>query len=167
MTDLEKIRSRSYDLQGTSERPKGDMTMKRRLFIPFLCALAVLLLIAGCTGSKGKYADAKEVNKEYMALVQGYIDDLDKTENAQDAAKAIDRFADGMQALWPKMKALAEKYPELKDRDNIPEELMEMQAEAAEVGKKMGAAMMKLMPYMKDPEVQKAQKRLQETMKKQ
>jgi uncharacterized protein YjgD (DUF1641 family) len=140
------------------------MTMKRRRFIPFLFALAVLLLIAGCGG---KYADAKKVNKEYMALVQGYIDDLDKTESAQDAAKAIDRFADGMQALLPKMKALAEKYPELKDRDNIPEELKEMQAEAAEVGKKMGSAMMKLMPYMQDPEVQKAQKRLQETMKKQ
>jgi uncharacterized protein YjgD (DUF1641 family) len=140
------------------------MTMKRRRFIPFLFALAVLLLMAGCGG---KYADAKKVNKEYMALVQGYIDDLDKTESAQDAAKAIDRFADGMQALLPKMKALAEKYPELKDRDNIPEELKEMQAEAAEVGKKMGSAMMKLMPYMQDPEVQKAQKRLQETMKKQ
>ena len=138
--------------------------MKRRLFIPFLCALAVLLLIAGCAG---KYADAKKVNKEYMALVQGYVDDLEKTENAQDAAKAINRFADGMEALWPKMKALSEKYPELRDRNNVPEELKEMQAEAAEVGKKMGSAMMKLMPYMQDPEVQKAQKRLQETMMKQ
>ena len=139
--------------------------MKKGLVLPFLCALAVLLLIAGCTGSK--YADAKKVNKEYMALVQGYIEDLDKTENAQDAAKAINRFADGMKALWPKMKALSEKYPELKDQNNIPEELKEMQAEAAEVGKKMGSSMMKLMPYMQDPEVQKAQKRLQETMMKQ
>ena len=139
--------------------------MKKGLFIPILCALAVLVLIAGCKGAK--YDDAKKANKEYMALVQGYIDDLDKTENAQDAAKAINRFADGMQALWPKMKALAEKYPELKDPNNIPEELKEMQTEAAEVGKKMGSSMMKLMPYMQDPEVQKAQKRLQETMMKQ
>ena len=141
--------------------------MKKRLFLPFLYALAALLLVAGCTGSKGKYADAKKVNKEYMALVKGYIDDLDKTESAQDAAKAINRFTDGMEALWPKMKALSEKYPELRDPNNSPEELKEMQAEAAEVGKKMGGSMMKLMPYMQDPEVQKAQKRLQETMKKQ
>ena len=135
--------------------------MKKGLLLPFLCALVVLSLIAGCAG---KYADAKKVNKEYMALIQGYIDDLDKTENAQDAAKAINRFADGMQDLWPKMKALSEKYPELRDRENVPEELKEMQTEAEEVGKKMGSAMMKLMPYMQDPEVQKAQKRLQETM---
>jgi len=138
--------------------------MKKGLLLPVLCALAVLLLFAGCAG---KYDDAKKVNKEYMALVQGYVDDLEKTETAQDAAKAINRFADGMEGLWPKMKALSEKYPELKDRNNIPEELKEMQAEAAEVGKKMGNSMMKLMPYMQDPEVQKAQKRLQETMMKQ
>ena len=84
--------------------------MKKGLLLPRLCALVVLVLIAGCTGSK--YADAKKVNEEYMALVQGYIDDMDKTENAQDAAKAINRFADGMQAIWPKMKALSEKYPD-------------------------------------------------------
>ena len=140
------------------------MKMRKGLLLPFLCALAVLFLVAGCAG---KYADVKKVNKEYMGLVQGYVDDLDKTENAQDAAKAINRFADGMEDLWPKMKALSEKYPELKDRNNLPEELKEMQTEAAEVGKKMGGAMKKLMPYMQDPEVQKAQKRLQETMMKQ
>jgi len=140
------------------------MKMRKGLLLPFLCALAVLFLVAGCAG---KYADVKKVNKEYMGLVQGYVDDLDKTENAQDAAKAINRFADGMEDLWPKMKALSEKYPELKDRNNLPEELKEMQTEAAEVGKKMGGVMMKLMPYMQDPEVQKAQKRLQEVMMKQ
>ncbi len=140
------------------------MKMNKGLFLALLCAQAVSFLIAGCGG---KYADAKKVNQEYMGLVQGYVDDLDKTESAKDAAKAINRFADGMEDLWPTMKALYEKYPELKDRNNVPEELKEMQAEAAEVGKKMGSSMMKLMPYMNDPDVQKAQKRLQELMMKQ
>ena len=129
-----------------------------------LLVLAVALLISGCGG---KYADAKKVNKEYMEVVQRYIDDLGKAEEAKDAAKAINRFADGMEELWPKMKALSEKYPELKDRNNPPEELKEMQAQAQEMGKKMGNSMMKVMPYMTDPEVQKAQKRLQEVMTKQ
>jgi len=138
--------------------------MRKRLFYTLLCALAVSLLLAGCGG---KYADAKKVNAEYMDIVQRYVDDLDKAENAKGAAEAINRFADGMGDLWPKMKALSEKYPELKDRNNPPEELKEMQAEAQEMGKKMGSSMMKLMPYMSDPEVQKAQKRLQEVMTKQ
>jgi len=138
--------------------------MNKRVVPPLLCALAVSILMAGCGG---KYADAKKVNKEYMDLVQGYVDGLDKAENAQDAAKAINRFADGMEALWPKMRALSEKYPELKDRNKVPEELKETEQEAQEMGKKMGSSMMKLMPYMNDPDVQKAQKHLQEVMMKQ
>ena len=138
--------------------------MNKRLVLPLLCALAVSILMVGC---KGKYADAKKVNQEYMDLVQGYIDGLDKAENAKDAAKAIDRFADGMETLWPKMRALSEKYPELRDRNQVPEELKETREEAQEMGKKMGSSMMKLVPYMNDPEVQKAQKRLQEIMMKQ
>ncbi len=138
--------------------------MKKRLVLALLCTLAASLLIVGCGG---KYGDAKKVNKEYMDLVRGYINDLDKAENAQDAAKAINRFADGMEALWPKMRALAEKYPELKDRNKVPEELKETQEEAQEMSKKMGSSMMKLMPYMNDPDVQKAQKHLQEIMMKQ
>ncbi len=135
--------------------------MKKGLVFLLMCILPAALLFAGCGG---KYSDVKKVNAEYVALVQRYVDDLEKVTNAKDAAKAIDRFVDGMQDLWPKMKALAKKYPELKDRNKAPEELKELQAKAQEMGRKMGAAMRKLMPYMQDPEVQKAQKRLQAVM---
>jgi hypothetical protein len=140
------------------------MKIKKGCFFLFLCALAVSFLMAGCGG---KYADAKKVNKEYIELAKKYIADLNEVESAKDAAKAMNRFADGMEGLWPKMKALSEKYPELRDRNNPPEELKGIQTEAQEIGKKMGASMMKIMPYMKDPEVQQAQKRLQEVMMKQ
>ena len=60
--------------------------MQKGLFFPFLVALAVLFLVAGC---EGKYDDVKKVNKEYMELVQKYVDDLDKTESAKAAANAI------------------------------------------------------------------------------
>jgi len=69
-----------------------------------------------------------------------------------------------MENLWPKMQKLSEKYPELKDRNNQPEELKESQKKAEEVSKKMVASMMKIMPYMMDPEVQKAQQRLHAVM---
>jgi len=72
----------------------------------------------------------------------------------------MNRFADGMEDLWPKMQILSEKYPELKDKSSPPEELKETQKRAEEMGQKMAGSMMKLMPYMIDPEVQKAQKRL-------
>ena len=43
---------------------------------------------------------------------------------------------------------------------NIPEELKESQKKAEALGQKMAGSMMKIMPYMNDPEVQKAQERM-------
>ena len=81
-------------------------------------------------------------------------------------AKAMNSFADGLEILWPKMKELSEKYPELKDKNNPPEELKESQNKAEESGKKIVGTFMKVMPYMEDPEVQKAQQRLSAIMTK-
>ena len=137
--------------------------MKKTVFVPFLCLLAVTFLLNSCGG---KYADAKKMNEEYIELIQTYTVELDKADNAKAVAKAMDHFADGLEDIWPKMKKLAEKYPELKDKDNPPEELKASQEKSREVGKKMAGSFMKLVPYMNDPEVQKAQKRLSGIMKK-
>jgi len=137
------------------------MKMKGKFPVLFFSVLAFSLMVAGCGG---KYSDAKKLNAEYVELVQVYMEDLDKADNAKAVAKAINRFADGMEGLWPKMQKLSEKYPELKDKKNPPEELQESQKAAQEMGVKMMGSMMKLMPYMNDPEVRKAQKRLQEAM---
>ena len=135
--------------------------MKKATIIIFVCLLTLSFIIIGC-GSK--YSDAEKMNEEYIALVESYIADLDKADNAKGAAKAINRFTDGLEDLWPKMQKLTEKYPELKDKSNPPEELKDTQKRAEEMGQKMVGSMMKLMPYMTDPEVQKAQKRMGEVM---
>jgi len=127
------------------------------MVVLFLSLLTISFLIIGCGG---KYSDAKKMNEEFIALVEDYIADLDKADNAKGAAKAINRFADGMEDLWPRMQKLSEKYPELKDKSNPPEELKESQKRAEAMSQKMAGAMIKLMAYIKDPEVQKAQKRL-------
>lgn len=131
----------------------------RRSVIGFLCLLA--LVGNGCAG---KYADVKKANADFVKITESYVADLEKAGDAKAVAKAMNKFADEMGKMWPKMQKLSEKYPELKDRDNPPEELKESQKAAEEVGKKMGATFMKIMPYMKDPEVVKAQKRLSEAM---
>ncbi len=130
--------------------------------IGMLCFVVSLFLLNGCGGEK--YADAKECNEEVIKVMDDYVAELDKSKNAADVAKAINGFADKMEALVPKMKKLAEKYPELEDTDNLPEELKESQAKAQAVGQKIAASMMKIMPYMSDPEVQKAQERMNAAM---
>ena len=135
--------------------------MKKKIVVLCLSLMVMSIITVGCGE---KYSDAKKMNEEYIALVEDYISELDKVANAKDAAKAINRFADGLEDLWPRMKKLSEKYPEIKDQSNQPEELKESQKKAEEMGKKMVGSMMKLMPYMVDPEVQQAQKRLGEVM---
>jgi hypothetical protein len=76
----------------------------------------------------------------------------------------MNRYSDELEELWPRMKKLSEKYPELKDESNPPEELKASQAQAKEVGMKMGQTFMKAMPYMSDPEVRKAQERMARIM---
>ena len=138
--------------------------MKKMMTVLFLTLLTISFLIIGCGG---KYSEAEKINKEYIALLEDYIADIDKADNAKDAAKAMNRFADAMEDLMPKMRKLSEKYPELKDRANPPEELKETWKKAEEMGLKMAGSMVKLIPYMMAPEVLNAQKRLAAAMMKQ
>ena len=137
--------------------------MKKRVAVFFLSFFVISFLITGCGG---KYSDVKKVNEKYISLIENYITDIDKADNADDAAKAVNKFADGMNALWPEMREFSKKYPELKDKSNPPEELKEINKRVKETSKKMVAAMMKLMPYMMSPKVLNAQKRLGSIMMK-
>ena len=137
--------------------------MKRGLIAVLLSLVATTFFIGGCGE---KYSDVKKVNEEYIQLVEKYISDMDKATSAKDAAKAINSFGDGMEKVLPEMKKMSEKYPELKNNVTPPEELKESQMKAEATGKKMVGAMMKIMPYMRDPEVQTAQKRLSTIMMK-
>ena len=135
--------------------------MRRALFISFLCLLVSGLWLTGCSS---KYADAKQMNAEFVNMTKTYLDDLEKSDTAKDVAKAMNRYADEMEKLWPKMKKLAEKYPELKDRNNVPQEMKESQKHVEEMGEKMAGAFRKIMPHMSDPDVRKAQQRISAVM---
>jgi hypothetical protein len=136
--------------------------MKNNIRLVLECLLMSILLISGCR--QHKYADAVQANEQYINLVETYVADMEKAGDAKDVARAMNQFADGMEKLFPKMRKIAEKYPELKDRDDIPPELKDLQQRAQAVAAKMGGAMIKVGPYMNDPEVQKAQKHFQEVM---
>ena len=136
--------------------------MKSNNLILMLCLTTTLLLFNGCGGKK--YADVRDVLEDYTKVMDDYITKLDKSENAGDVTKAMNSFADQMEKIAPKMKKISDKYPELKNSDNPPEELKDLQGKAEESGRKIVNAMMKIMPYMNDPEVQKAQERMSTAM---
>lgn len=118
-------------------------------------------MLSGC---RGKYDDAKQANEQYVMLLERYVMDMEKSETAQDVVGAMNRFSAGMEKLWPTMKKITAKYPELKQKNTMPEELQELETRAEAVSAKMGNAMMKIMPHLSDPDVLKAQQRFEAVM---
>ncbi len=128
-----------------------------------IALLAMVMFISACSA---KYSDAIEVNTQFGEAAEAYIDGMDKAKNADDVTETMDAFAAAMEKLGPRMKEIADKYPELKDPDNLPKELKESREKVDAIGMKIGGAMFKTMKYMNNPKVMAAQKRLQKAMTK-
>ena len=133
--------------------------MRQNVVISLVCVLTAIPFLPGCGGKK--YADVEQASNQWAGIIEEYAAALDKAGSAQDVAKATNQFADKMEKLAPAMQKLTEKYPELKNDQNTPEPLKKIQTRMEEAGKKMMGSMMKIAPYMNDPEVQKAQTRLE------
>lgn len=130
-----------------------------------LSIIFILLIAINCSKSR-KYEDMKNLFRDIIKAQEHYISDIEKVENVKDAANAINRLAEQMEKFIPKMKELEKKYPELKNQKEPPVELRDIIAKMAEVGSKMGeASMHKMVEYATKPEVQKAAKRLGESMR--
>ncbi|MBN1972667.1 MAG: hypothetical protein JW787_03455 [Sedimentisphaerales bacterium] len=138
--------------------------MKTHGLIPVLCIFVSMFLLNGCGGKK--YADAKKVTNDYINAMDEMATKLDKAANAGDVAEAINRYTDKMEKLLPKMKEIKDKYPELNNTNNYPEELKDLQEKATATSKKYASSMMKMMSYMNDPQVQKAQEHMTQMMMK-
>lgn len=136
--------------------------MRKRTLLGTVLVAIVVVLVA-CGG--GKYSDLIEVGNQFADATEKYINAMDKADDASSVASATDAYADKIEKLAPQMRKMAEKYPELKDRSKVPEELKESRQRDDALGKKMAGAMMKsMMTYMKDPQARKAQQRLQKAM---
>ena len=123
----------------------------------------IMLVLAGC----GKSDGPKAVIGEFLDTFDVYVEDMNKTENVDEAIAVTEKFSKAMAILKPKMEELEKKYPNLKNSlkgDAVAEEFKEFEGRIKEMGPKFGALMGKMMQYMGDPKFQEAQKKLQEAM---
>ena len=137
--------------------------MKTKQWIIVLCVVVFAVGTIACGGG-GKYADAKNVIAKSNKVLEGFLEKMDTVDNAKDVAAAINDFTDEMEKFVPEMKELEKKYPELGGGQSVPEELGEEGKKMMELWGKFGSIMMKIQQYADDPEVEKAQKRLQTVM---
>ena len=128
-------------------------------------ALVALLALLGCSGGQD-YSDAVDINTKFVDAMESYVGDIDKAENADDVADAVEAYAQKMEELAPQLKAIAAKHPEWKDMGKVPEELKPIQEKAKQIASQIPNTFMKTMKYMTDPQVRDAHKRLQESMAK-
>jgi len=136
-----------------------------RKTVLYYCILLVGLAgVVGC--GKSSNNDFVEVNTRYIEAMDAYTNDLDKAADADAIANAVNTFTDNMAELIPEMKKMQEKYVEWQDASKIPEDLKPLKEKADRVAEKVPMTFMKLMPYMQDPKVMAAMKRMQETMAK-
>jgi uncharacterized coiled-coil DUF342 family protein len=122
-----------------------------------------LFLLAYACGGGGD--DPKSVMSDFFKVMDVFFADIEKADNADDIVAAIDKFSEDMQGIAPRMKKVREKYPELKDMKNMPDELKEFEEKIKEIQPKMMGLMGKLMKYTTDPKVQAAQQKMMEAMK--
>lgn len=134
--------------------------MKR--FVLFV--VMVLFLFGMTVFGGGKYAEVKPFLEKMAASLGKFITDLEKAENADAVAAALDAYTEVMKKLAPKMKVLMEKYPELKDETKRPEELKPMIKKMEELGMKMMGVAGKIQQFAADPKVMEANKRFMEVM---
>jgi len=127
-------------------------------------ALVLGIVVAVACGGGGKYAQAKKLINQQIDIMTDYADAMEKADNAQKAAAAINDYAAATAALAPEMKKFQEQYPELKDQAEPPVELKPEMEKMQQVMGRLISASMKSAQYMMDPAVQEAQKKLGEAM---
>lgn len=113
----------------------------------------------------GKYSDIKSIMKTFNENTEQWIESMDKADTAKKVAAALSDYTNKMKDLRVEMTKMEEKYPELTDMADPPEELKEEAGKMEELMSKMMSTMMKAQQFADDPEVIKAQAEFQEAMK--
>ena len=134
-----------------------------RKVIVMVSIAALVVVASGCGG--GKYDDAKEaLNTQYDMMSDFAVG----VENAKDSAAVVvvlEKFQKTAEGAKEQMMAIAEKYPEMKNNENPPEELQEAIKKMDDVGPKFMGAMMKIaQTYGDDPAVQEALQKMQKAL---
>lgn len=124
-------------------------------------SLVLLFLTLGCGG---KYSDVIAVNEKFAKHLDACTKELEQAHDAKQAARALNDLADALEGLSPKMKRLADKYPELKGGQTVGNPaLEESQKNVEAVSQRFFMAMMKTAQF-RDEKVRKAQERVSRAM---
>lgn len=114
--------------------------------------------------SVGKYAHLKPVIQEMATALETFVVNLEKAENADAVAAALDNYTQAIIKFAPKVNEMMKKYPELKDETIRPEELKPLMDKMDKLAKKLATLFAKLGQYKNDPKVKAANERWEKAL---
>jgi hypothetical protein len=131
---------------------------------------AIFILITALIGLNckpaGKYADFKEYLDDSIKAEEEYISALERANSAKEVADAITALGNKMEKLAPRADILKKKYPDLRitDKKKLPAELKEEFERIDSMSQRLLTVSMKMMKYMMDSDVMKANQELAKKM---
>lgn len=149
------------------------MKMKRALTRKIAVATSLIAIVV-FTGAfsfgkrlspeETKYTDAKKVLENLAGLIETFVTEMDKADNAKNIAGVLDGFAEAMKELLPKIIEIREKYPELDNEDTHPQELKPLLERIDKAFQAMMKSYGKVKQHLEDPEVKAADEKYKEVM---
>ena len=133
----------------------------KKIVVPV--SIAAFMVVASCGG--GRYADAKKAINTQYKMMDEFTTSIDQAADSGAVVAALKKFQKSEQEAKEEMMAIAEKYPEMKDQANPPEELKAELAKMKEIMPRFIGALMKIgQEYGDNPDVQKVLQEMQAAM---
>ena len=125
-----------------------------------------LTAMLACGSGGGKYGEVKKTMGSVSKVMENLAKEMDQAEDAKAVASVLNKLADELKIIQPKMEKLFEKYPELQNPENLPSDVKEILDKVENFERdKLASMHMKAKKFSGDPDVAKAMQKIQETMK--
>ena len=122
--------------------------------------LSVIIAWALVSCSVDKYGDVKKTYQKVIKLHDAMAASIENAETAEEIAAALNAFTSEMLRIQPDLLNIIKKYPELKDKETIPEDLKPLMEKVEKSGEKASLAMIKVLKYQHYPVVKTALSKL-------
>jgi len=116
------------------------------------------------SGDKADYADIKKVFKSFAEMMENFVEKMDSASEADEIAKTLNKFSDGMEKMVPQINEINAKHPEFQDESTHPEELKPLMERIIADFQALMKSYGKVMENIEAPAVKEADSRFQEVM---
>jgi vacuolar-type H+-ATPase subunit I/STV1 len=88
-----------------------------------VAAILLILLSIGCYAQQSRYEEIKDLLNWYLDATLKMVNVIEMSQNTKEIAQALEDYVDATLEFVPQMEQFEEKYPELAESSDPPQEL--------------------------------------------